>query len=241
MSWPQAHPSAALAAICVSTDYNHSLDRRQSAIARAAYWRTQHLKLYDFTLAPNPRCVRIFLAEKGVEMPMEQINTREGAQFQPEFLAVNPRGTIPTLVLDEGTVLTESVAICRYFEEIHPEPPLFGRTATIRAIVENWNRRAELEGMSLVSDALRNALPMFAERALVGAPNSVPQIPALVERGKALLDRWLGHLDARLSTTRFLAGDSYSIADITAYISFETAKRFDYEIPERYANVIRWR
>jgi len=144
-------------------------------------------------------------------------------------------------VLDDGTVLTESVAICRYFEEIYPEPPLFGRTATDRAVVENWNRRAELEGMSSVSDALRNALPMFAERALVGAPDGVPQILALVERGKAMLDRWLGHLDARLLTTHFLAGDSFSIADITAYVSFETANRFDHEIPAKYANVIRWR
>ena len=199
------------------------------------------MKLYDFALAPNPRRVRIFLAEKGIEVPMEQVNTREGAQFHPEFLAVNPRGTVPALVLDDGTVLTESVAICRYFEEIHPEPPLFGRTATQKAVVENWNRRAEIEGMSSVSDALRNALPMFAGRALVGAPDGVPQIPALVERGKAMLERWLGHLDTRLATARFLAGDEFSIADITAYISFETAKRFEYEVPASYPNVIRWR
>jgi glutathione S-transferase len=198
------------------------------------------LKLYDFTLAPNPRRVRIFLAEKGVEVPMEQVNTREGAQFQPQFLAVNARGTVPTLVLDDGTVLTESVAICRYFEETHPEPSLFGRTATQRAVIENWNRRAEIEGMTSVSDALRNTLPMFAERGLVGAPDGVPQIAALAERGKAMLERWLGHLDARLATTRFLAGETFSIADITAYISFETAKRLEYEVSANYPNVVRW-
>jgi glutathione S-transferase len=198
------------------------------------------MKLYDFTLAPNPRRVRIFLAEKGIEVPMEQINTREGAQFQPEYLAINPRGTVPAMVLDDGTVLTESVAICRYFEESHPEPALFGRSATEKAVIENWNRRAEIEGMNSVADALRNSQAMFTDRALVGAPNGVAQIPALAERGKAMLERWLGHLDQRLGETEFIGGDTFSIADITAFISFETAKRIEFEVPTTYANVQRW-
>lgn len=198
------------------------------------------MKLYDFKLAPNPRRVRMFLAEKGIDMPMEQINTREGEQFSEAFRAINPRGTVPALVLDDGTVLTESVAICRYFEETNPEPALFGRTPAEKAVVENWNRRAEIEGMMSVGDALRNSLPMFADRGLAGAPDGVPQIPALVERGKAMLLRWLGHLDKRLGETKFLAGDAFSVADITAFISFETAKRVEFEVPEEFANVRRW-
>ena len=198
------------------------------------------MKLYDFKLAPNPRRVRMFLAEKGIDMPMEQINTREGEQFSEAFRAINPRGTVPALVLDDGTVLTESVAICRYFEETNPEPALFGRTPAEKAVVENWNRRAEIEGMMSVGDALRNSLPMFADRGLAGAPDGVPQIPALVERGKAMLLRWLGHLDKRLGETKFLAGDAFSVADITAFISLETAKRVEFEVPEEFANVRRW-
>tara|TARA_R110002167_G_scaffold60017_6_gene169962 strand:- start:934 stop:1566 length:633 start_codon:yes stop_codon:yes gene_type:complete len=198
------------------------------------------MKLYDFTLAPNPRRVRMFLAEKGIEVPTEQVNTREGAQFSDAFLAVNPRGTVPALVLDDGTVLTESVAICRYFEEINPKPPLFGANPKEKAVIDNWNRRAEIEGMMSVGDALRNSLPMFADRGLAGAPDGVPQIPALVERGKAMLVRWLGHLDKRLGETKFLGGDDFSVADITAFITFETAKRVDFEVPASYANVTRW-
>lgn len=198
------------------------------------------MKLYDFTLAPNPRRVRMFLAEKGVDVAMEQINTREGGQFSDAFLAVNPRGTVPVLALDDGTVLTESVAICRYFEESCPQPALFGSSATEKATVENWNRRAEFEGMMSVGDALRNSLPMFADRGLPGGPSGVPQIPALVERGKAMLERWLAHLDKRLGETKFLAGDNFSIADITAFIAFETAKRIEFDVPASYANTTRW-
>ena len=198
------------------------------------------MKLYDFKLAPNPRRVRMFLAEKGIDVPMEQINTREGEQFSDSFKAINPRCTVPAMVLDDGTLLTESVAICRYFEETHPEPPLFGGTPTEKALVENWNRRAEIEGMQSVGDALRNSLPMFADRGLPGAPDGVPQIPALVERGKAMLLRWLGILDDRLADNTFLAGENFSVADITAFIGLETAKRVEFEVPAEFAHVHRW-
>jgi glutathione S-transferase len=199
------------------------------------------MKLYDFNLAPNPRRVRMFLAEKGItDVPMEEVNTRDGSQFADAFLAINPRGTVPVLALDDGAVLTESVSICRYFEETNPQPALFGSTPTEKALVDNWNRRAEFEGMMSVADAMRNSLPMFADRALAGAPSGVPQNAALAERGKAMLQRWLGHLDKRLGETKFLAGDHFSIADITAFIAFETAKRIEYEVPASYANVTRW-
>lgn len=142
------------------------------------------MKLYDFALAPNARRVRMFLAEKGVEIPSVQVNTREREQFSEAFLRVNPYSTVPVLELDDGTCIWESVAICRYIEEIHSEPSLMGRDAKDKAVVEMWNRRAELDGFLAVGETVRNALPMFEDRALPGMPGGVPQIPALVDRGR---------------------------------------------------------
>ena len=122
------------------------------------------MKLYEFSLAPGPRRVRMFIAEKGIEIPSVQINTRERQQFTDEYRAVNPNCVVPTLVLDDGTSLGESVAICRYLEETHPEPNLMGRDAKEKAVIEMWNRRAELEGYLAAVDALRNSAPMFEDR-----------------------------------------------------------------------------
>lgn len=198
------------------------------------------MKLYDFALAPNPRRVRMFLAEKGIDVPTVQVNTREREQFADWFQKINPRGTVPVLELDDGTLITESVAICRYFEETHPEPPLMGRDAVDKAVVEMWQRVAELEGMAAVGEALRNTLPMFADRGLAGLPGGVPQIPALAERGRASFGRFLERLDNRLGNSRFLAGDAFTIADITAFIAIDTAKRVEMGVPAFCANVQRW-
>ena len=140
------------------------------------------MKLYDFALAPNPRRVRMYLAEKGIEVPTVQVNTREREQFSDAFQAVNPRGTVPVLVLDDGTVLTESVAICRYFEETHPEPPLFGRDAKEKAVIDMWNRRVEIECYAPAADVVRNSLEMFKDRAIPGVPGGVPQTLRRVSR-----------------------------------------------------------
>ena len=122
------------------------------------------MKLYEFSLAPGPRRVRIFIAEKGIEIPSVQINTRERQQFTDEYRAVNPNCVVPTLVLDDGTCLGETVAICRYLEETHPEPNLMGRDAREKAVIEMWNRQAELEGYLAAVDAVRNSAPMFEGR-----------------------------------------------------------------------------
>lgn len=198
------------------------------------------MKLYDFTLAPNPRRVRMFLSEKGIEIPAVQINTREAEQFSDSYKAVNPNGVVPTLELDDGTCIGESVAICRYFEETHPDPPLMGRDAKDKAIVEMWNRRAEIEGYLSAAEAFRNALPAFEDRALPGVTSGVPQIPALVERGKASMDRFFHKLDAQLADNQFVAGDTFSIADITAFVAIDFAKRVEIEIPDDCRNVARW-
>jgi len=198
------------------------------------------MKLYDFSLAPNPRRVRIFLAEKGIEVPSVQINTREAEQFSDAYKAVNPNSMVPTLELDDGTCIGESVAICRYFEETNPEPPLMGRDAKEKAIVEMWNRRGDLEGYQAASDVARNGMPLFKDRALAGMQSGVPQIPALVERGKQSMGRFFKKLDAQLADNQFLAGDAFSIADITSLVVIDFVKRVEIEIPEDCTNVARW-
>ena len=199
------------------------------------------MKLYDFALAPNPRRVRMFLAEKSIEIPMVQVNTRERRQFDEEFVAKNPLKAVPVLELDDGTCIAESVAICRYFEEIQPQPALMGTDAKDKAIVEMWNRRVELMGYAATAEIVRNSLPMFEDRGLSGVPGGVPQIPALVERGKQTLGRFFNLLDVQLGANRFVAGPAFTIADITAYVTVEFAKRVDIHIPASGAeNVTRW-
>ncbi|MGI9476652.1 MAG: glutathione S-transferase family protein [Hyphomicrobiaceae bacterium] len=198
------------------------------------------MKLYDFEMAPNPRRVRMFLAEKGIKVPTEQINTRTKEQFSEAFLKVNPRGTVPVLELDDGTTITESVSICRYFEDLHPEPALFGRDAKEKALVDMWNRRMEIEGYAPAGEVIRNSLEMFEDRAIAGIPNGVPQIPALAERGRASFARFLERLDARLGESQFIAGDQLSIADQTAFITLDFAKRGELNVPETAKNILRW-
>lgn len=198
------------------------------------------MKLYDFALAPNPRRVRMFLAEKGMEIATVQINTREREQFSEAFKAVNPRCIVPALELDDGTCIVESVAICRYIEETQPDPPLFGRDAKEKALVEMWNRHAEFDGFGAVGEMVRNGAPMFADRGLAGLPGGVPQIPALIERGRNTMDRFLGHLDEQLASNTFVAGDQFSIADITPFIAIEFSLRAEYEVPAGCDQVRRW-
>lgn len=198
------------------------------------------MKLYDFALAPNPRRVRMFLAEKGIEVPTEQINTREAQQFSNEFQKINPRGTVPTLVLDNGTAITESVSICRYFEELHPEPSLFGSNAGEKAVIDMWNRRIEIECYGPAADVVRNSLEMFKDRAIAGLPSGVPQLPDLAARGRASYARFMDRLDPELGKSQFIAGNKFSVADITAFIAMDFAKRGQLEVPADASNILRW-
>lgn len=197
------------------------------------------MKLYDYALAPSPRRVRIFLAEKGITVPTEEVDLRAGAQLTEEFRRVNPQCVVPFLLLDEGNGIGESMAICRYFEALHPEPALFGRTPLEQGLVEQWSRRAEFEGYLAAGEAFRNAVPGFAGRALPGA-FPWPQIPALVERGKARVAHFFQTLDARLAGSRHLAGESYSVADITALVTVDFAGWSKLLIPEELTHARRW-
>jgi len=197
------------------------------------------MKLYDYATAPSPRRVTMFLAEKGIDVPRVPVDLRAGEQFSPAFRAVNPDCTVPVLELDDGTRLTDAIAICRYFEAIHPEPRLMGASAKEQAVIEMVQRQMERDGFYAVMEAFRNSTPAFKTRAIPGA-DDYPQIPALAERGRARVARFMETLDARLAESAFVAGDAFTIADITAYLSVEFAKWVKIQIPESSAALRRW-
>ena len=199
------------------------------------------MKIYDSKLAPNPRRVRIFMAEKGISCETEQIDIIKGENLSDDFLAVNPRGLLPTLVLDDGTVLDESVAICRYFEETHAEPPLMGTGAVGKAKVEARQRHMEFDGLLGAADAFRNAFPLFSSRGLAGSAGEVDAIPALVERGNASVERFYRRLNDDLGDSTFVAGDEFTIADITALCTVDfAAGAARIGIPDDCENLKRW-
>ncbi len=199
------------------------------------------MKLYDSEQAPNPRRVRIFMAEKGISCETEQLNIVLGENLSDDFLAVNPRGLLPTLVLDDGTVLDESVAICRYLEETHPEPALMGADALSKAQIEARQRHMEFDGLFSAAEAFRNAYPRFAKRGLGGNVGTVEAIPALVERGKASILRFYNRLNEDLGQSRYVADDAFTIADITALCAVDFASMAArVPVPESCENLARW-
>jgi glutathione S-transferase len=197
------------------------------------------MKLYDYQLAPNPRRVRIFLAEKGITIPTVQVDLRAGEQFTPEFRSINPECTVPVLEFDDGRHIAEVIAICLYFELTHPEPALMGVGAQDRAIVADWHHRVERQGFWAVGDAFRNSAPGLKGRALTG-PDDYEQIPSLAERGRARTARFFEMLDRRLAGRQFVASDGYTIADIMALVTVNFAARINLAIPEGCNHLRRW-
>ncbi len=191
------------------------------------------MKLFDGGKAPNPRRVRVFLAEKGIEVPLVPVDMGAMGHREPDVASRNPLRRLPVLELDDGTVLTESVAICRYFEEVQPEPPLFGTGALGRARVEEWQRRMELNLMMPVAHAFRHVHPAMKEW-------EVPQIPEWGEANKPKALDFLALLDKELAGREFAAGDTYSIADITGLIAIDFMKPARIVVPEEFAHVRRW-
>ena len=199
------------------------------------------MKLYNTQLAPNPRRVRIFMAEKGIRCETVEINIMNGENLSEDYLAVNPRGLLPTLVLDDGTTLDESVAICRYLEETHPEPPLMGADPLSKARIEARQRHMEFEGLAGAAEAFRNSFPGFAKRGLPGRRGAVEAIPALAERGRNTVLHFYNRLNQDLGNSEFVAGDAYSIADITGLCAVDFANgAARVSIPDDCANLQRW-
>jgi glutathione S-transferase len=204
-----------------------------AAAAGTNQWRQDKMKLYDGGRAPNPRRTRIFLAEKGIKLPLEQVDLGALQQKSEPFAAVNPLMRVPALVLDDGTVITESIAICRYFEALHPEPPLFGRGALESAQVEMWNRRMELHFLFPVSHVFRNSHPAMKEM-------EVPQVPAWAEANKPRILEFITWLDRELGGRRFVAGDSFTVADITGLVTVDFMKPAKLSVPDELKNLKRW-
>jgi glutathione S-transferase len=191
------------------------------------------MKLYDGGRAPNPRRVRIFLAEKGISVPLVPVDMGAMEHRGGEVTSRNPLQRLPVLELDDGTVLTESVAICRYFDELQPEPPLFGCGALGKAQVEMWQRRMEFNLFQPVSHAFRHVHPAMKEW-------EKPQVPEWGEANKSKALDFLVLLDAELSLREFAAGDAFSIADITGLVAIDFMKPARISVPPELTNVTRW-
>jgi glutathione S-transferase len=198
------------------------------------------ITLYDCSTAPSPRRARIVLSEKGVRHETVQVDLRAGEQLGEAFRLINPQCTVPVLVTDDGLVLTDNASIAAYLEARFPEPPLFGSTPAEKAEIASWQWRVEFEGLLSIAEAMRNRSPAMAGRALPG-PVNYAQIPALVERGIARLQRFLVDLDERLAGRDFVAADRFSIADITAVVAIDFARIVKVQPGDAHPNVLRWR
>ncbi len=191
------------------------------------------MKILETRLAPNPRRVRIFLAEKGIEVPFEQVDLMKGDLKTDAFTKLNKLQRVPVMVLDDGTSICESMAICRYFEELQPSPALFGTGPLGRAQVEMWQRRMELGLLNSIASAFRHLHPAMASL-------EVPQVAAWGEANKPRALEMLQLLDEQLGANRYVAGDAYSVADITAMVAIDFMKPARVMRPEGLANLERW-
>ncbi|TIM29549.1 MAG: glutathione S-transferase family protein [Mesorhizobium sp.] len=190
------------------------------------------MKLYC-GIGPNSYRVRIFMAEKGIDVPRVDVDLTKGEHKSPQFLELNSLGQIPVLVLDDGTVITESIAICRYLEALHPTPALFGSDAVSQGKVEMWNRRAEIEIFGTIGSIALHSDPMFAERLV--------QFPAFAETQREAVPAKWAWLDREIADGRpFIAGDQYSVADITAAVAAWLGAFFGADIPDSLVNVHHW-
>jgi len=191
------------------------------------------LKLYNHALAPNPRRVRIFAAEKAIELRVADVDILAGQSRTPEFLAKNSSGGVPVLELDDGSCLSESVAICRYLEGLHPDPNLLGRDLREQAEIERWNRRMELELFAAIGRTVQNTSSIFQGR--------VKQFPEYGEAQRAIVYQRLERMDRELNGLRFVAGDRFTIADITALVAIDIGGRLaDIKIAPELGHLTRW-
>jgi len=192
------------------------------------------MRLHHSPHAPNARRVRMFLAEKGLEVPLVAVDLAKLEHRSESYCAVNPFQTVPALELDDGGVISESIAICRYFEELHPAPALFGTGARERAEVEMWQRLAEFQLLYTIAQTFRHTHPAMREM-------ENPQVPQWAEANRPRALTAMRRFDAALASRRFLAGDNFSVADITGLIALDFAKPARIAIPEDLLHLRRWR
>ncbi len=190
------------------------------------------MQLYDSAVAPNPRIVRVYLAEKGIEVPKVQVDLAGAENRKPEYLAKNPMGGVPMLELDDGTYIAETIAICRYFEEQQPDPALFGTDAKDKAVVEMWRRRMELEVAVPIMQTFRNTHEFFKGR--------IPQVAEWGEVMREAATKRLEWLDSVLADREWIAGDRFTIADITAMVGIDFGRPSKIRIANDQKNLTRW-
>jgi len=191
------------------------------------------MKLYDSRRAPNPRRVRWLLAEKGIEdLDIVQVDLMAGAHKTPEYRAEVGVSNVPALILDDGTALTESLAICRYLESIYPEPNLFGRDARETAIIEMWTRRAELMAAIPLMQAVRHGHPALAVLET--------QVPEVAASNRQTAERSLALFDRRLADSEWIAADRVTIADGVLFSGLEFARMVRFTVPAAMPHVARW-
>lgn len=198
------------------------------------------MKFYDCSTAPSPRRVRMFIAEKGLEIETVEVNLRDKEQMSDAFRKINPNHTVPVLELDDGTRFCTTDACRAWLEAEYPEPPLLGRTPVEKAQVADCLYHIGIDGFLAVAECLRNSAKGMVGRALPG-PHNFEQIPELAERGRVRTGLFMDTLDAMIGDKPFVAGDSYSAADIDALIFVDFAKWVKVEPGEQHANVNRWR
>lgn len=207
------------------------------AFKKRKYLSHEALRLCPYCERPTRAGIS---GRKGLEVSTVELNVREGQQFKEPFASMNPFNCVPFLELDDGTVISESVSVCRYLEELHPEPSLFGSNAAECPIIDVWNRRIEIDGFMPILHSVRNHLPNFKGRVIPGTRSELLQLPAMVERGKDMLKVLLTRIDPQLAKSEFIAGPAISIADITGYFMMSMAKNLEMDIEGPYPNVFRW-
>ena len=183
------------------------------------------MKLYNFTPAANALRVEMFLNEKNIKLETVQVNVREDEIFKEPYNTMNPFNCVPFLELDDGTVISETISICRYLESIYPTPSLFGKNSKDEAIIDMWNRRIELDGF----------LPL-----LHSVRNKMKQSPELVIRGIEMFKILLNRIEPHLEHNQFISGERFSIADITGHFMLYLSKILKIDLKKEYVNVFRW-
>jgi glutathione S-transferase len=199
------------------------------------------MKLYTFAPAANALRVEMFLREKELKLETISVNVREDELFKEPYNSMNPFNCIPFLELENGTIITETISICRYLDEQFNSSKLFGNDKEERAIIDMWNRRIELDGFLPLLHSVRNKTSFFKGKVVPGTRTSITQSPEIVERGIEMFDILLNRIEPHLSKNKFLLGDKFSIADITSHFMFNLSNMLKIDFGQKYKNVYRWK
>jgi len=199
------------------------------------------MKLYTFAPAANALRVEMFLREKELKLETISVNVREDELFKEPYNSMNPFNCIPFLELENGTIITETISICRYLDEQFNSSKLFGNDKEERAIIDMWNRRIELDGFLPLLHSVRNKTSFFKGKVVPGTRTSITQSPEIVERGIEMFDILLNRIEPHLSKNKFLLGDKFSVADITSHFMFNLSNMLKIDFGQKYKNVYRWK